>query len=156
MHIQLEPIGVVKNEFEERPPDGWETALSHIIVAEKWAPALDGIEGFSHLIILFWLNRIRRREVSLQVHPESRQDLPLVGLFATRTPFRPNPIGLQVVELVSREGKELTVRGLDALNGSPILDIKPYLPRGDAIALAKIPAWLEKLWEEDRLKHEAR
>ena len=149
MRIRLEPVGMVKNEFVETVPDGWESTLSQIAVAEKWAPALDGLEGFSHLIILFWLNRIPRRRISLHIHPEARQDLPLVGLFATHTPFRPNPIGLQVVELVSRKGNMLTVHGLDALNDSPVLDIKPYLPRGDAIAEARIPGWLQKLWSED-------
>jgi len=85
MRIRLEPVGMVKNEFVETVPDGWESTLSQIAVAEKWAPALDGLEGFSHLIILFWLNRIPRRRISLHIHPEARQDLPLVGLFATRT-----------------------------------------------------------------------
>ena len=71
-----------------------------------------------------------------------------MGIFATRTPWRPNPIGLQVVELVAREGNVLTVRGLDALNGSPVLDVKPYLPRGDAVAGARTPEWVGRLFEE--------
>ncbi len=149
MRIELEPIGVARNEFEEAVPHGWRTALSRIIVAEKWAPALDGLEEFSHLSILFWLHRMRRK-VSLHIHPQGRHDLPLVGLFATRTPVRPNPIGLQIVEFVSREKNVLTVRGLDALNESPVLDIKPYLPRGECIAEPAIPAWLKKLWSEDK------
>ncbi|MGQ9493761.1 MAG: tRNA (N6-threonylcarbamoyladenosine(37)-N6)-methyltransferase TrmO [Anaerolineae bacterium] len=147
MYAQFEPIGVIKNQFLDHVSDGWESALHQIILAEKWTPALDGIEEFSHLYILFWLHAIKG-EVSLHVHPENRQDLPAVGLFATRTPYRPNPIGLQVVELISHEENVLTVRGLDALNDSPVLDIKPYLPRGDSIAEAKIPDWLKKLWAE--------
>nr|MBC7244816.1 tRNA (N6-threonylcarbamoyladenosine(37)-N6)-methyltransferase TrmO [Chloroflexota bacterium] len=147
MYAQFEPIGVIQNEFLDHVPEGWESALHRIIISEKWAPALDGIEAFSHLYVLFWLHDLKG-EVSLHVHPQGRQDLPAVGLFATRTPYRPNPIGLQVVELISREGNVLTVRGLDALNDSPVLDIKPYLPRGDSIPEAKTPAWLKKLWPD--------
>ncbi|MBC7233801.1 MAG: tRNA (N6-threonylcarbamoyladenosine(37)-N6)-methyltransferase TrmO [Chloroflexi bacterium] len=147
MSIHFEPIGIVQNQFIDKIPEKWESAVHRIVLEEKWAPALDGIEEFSHLYILFWLHGIKG-EVALHVHPESRQDLPAVGLFATRTPYRPNPIGLQVVELIAREGNVLTVRGLDALNGSPVLDIKPYLPRGDSIPKAKIPTWLKKLWAE--------
>jgi len=147
MRSKLEPIGVVENEFAEEVPQSWETALHRVVIAEKWAPALDGIEGFSHVYILFWLHGIRG-QIQTHVHPENREDLPEVGIFATRTPWRPNRIGLQVVELVRREGNVLTVRGLDALNGSPVLDIKPYLPRGDAVAEARTPGWLKKLWAE--------
>jgi tRNA-Thr(GGU) m(6)t(6)A37 methyltransferase TsaA len=148
MTIELNAIGVIKNAFEERVPKGWETIPSQIIVTERWAPALDGVEEFSHLIILFWLNRIPGEEIPLRVHPQRREDLPSVGLFGTRTPARPNPIGVQVVELLSREGNVLTVRHLDALNSSPVLDIKPYLPRGDSVASATVPAWIEKLAKE--------
>jgi tRNA-Thr(GGU) m(6)t(6)A37 methyltransferase TsaA len=147
MQIKLKPIGVVQNEFREAIPDGWETALHRIVLDPQWAAALEGIEEFSHVYILFWLHGIHG-EIQLHVHPENRADLPEVGIFATRTPWRPNPIGLQVVELVSREGNVLTVRGLDALNGSPVLDVKPYLPRGDAVAGARTPEWLRRLFEK--------
>jgi len=149
MQIKLKTIGVVQNEFLEAIPQGWETALHRIVLDPQWIPALEGIEGFSHLYVLFWLHGIRG-EIQLHVHPQNRQDLPEVGLFATRTPRRPNPIGLQVVELVSREGNVLTVRMLDALNGTPVLDIKPYLPRGDAVTEARAPEWLRKLWELEK------
>ena len=145
MAMELTPIGVVRNEFEERVPNGWETVLAQIIVVDEWAPALDGVEQFSHLIILFWLDRIPREGIPLHLHPQRCEDLPLVGLFATRSPARPNPIGIQVVELVSREGNVLTVCHLDALNNSPVLDIKPYLPRGDSVPDAITPAWVERL-----------
>jgi tRNA-Thr(GGU) m(6)t(6)A37 methyltransferase TsaA len=146
MQIRLKPIGVVQNEFREGIPEGWETALHRIVLEPQWTPALEGIEEFSHIYVLFWLHGIHG-EIQLHVHPENRADLPEVGILATRTPRRPNPIGLQVVELVSREENVLTVRGLDALNGSPVLDLKPYLPRGDAVAGARTPEWLRKLFE---------
>jgi tRNA-Thr(GGU) m(6)t(6)A37 methyltransferase TsaA len=145
MAIELTPIGVVRNEFEDRVPNGWETVPAQIILMDEWGPALDGVEQFSHLIILFWLDRIPREEIRLHLHPQRCEDLPLVGLFATRSPARPNSIGVQVVELVSREGHVLTVRHLDALNNSPVLDIKPYLPRGDSVPDAITPAWVTRL-----------
>jgi tRNA-Thr(GGU) m(6)t(6)A37 methyltransferase TsaA len=148
MQIRLKPIGVVQNEFREGIPEGWETALHRIVLEPQWTPALEGIEEFSHIYVLFWLHGIHG-EIQLHVHPENRADLPEVGILATRTPRRPNPIGLQVVELVSREENVLTVRGLDALNGSPVLDLKPYLPRGDAVAGARTPEWLRKLFEAE-------
>jgi tRNA-Thr(GGU) m(6)t(6)A37 methyltransferase TsaA len=147
MQIRLKPIGVVQNEFADEIPEGWETALHHIVLDPQWTPALDGIDQFSHLYVLFFLHGVHG-EIQLHVHPQKRQDLPEVGLFATRTPWRPNPIGLQVVELVEREGNVLTVRGLDALNGSPVLDVKPYLPRGDAVVGARTPEWLRRLFEK--------
>jgi len=147
MSVRVEPIGVLRTGFEERIPDGWETAVATIEVKEAWLPALEGIEEFSHLIILFWLHRIPREGIQLKTHPQGRQDLPAVGIFATRTPYRPNPIGLQMVELVSREGNVLTVRGIDAYDGSPVLDIKPYLSRGDCLGETRIPDWLMTLWE---------
>lgn len=151
MQIKLRPIGVVQNEFLEAIPEGWETALHRIGLEPRWTPALEGIEEFSHIYVLFWLHGIHG-QIHLHVHPENRQDLPEVGIFATRTPWRPNPIGLQVVELVAREGNVLTVRGLDALNGSAVLDVKPYLPRGDAVAGARTPGWVGRLWGEKKLE----
>jgi tRNA-Thr(GGU) m(6)t(6)A37 methyltransferase TsaA len=91
------------------------------------------------------LDRIPGEGIPLHLHPQRCEDLPLVGLFATRSPARPNPIGVQVVDLVSREGTVLTVRHLDALNNSPVLDVKPYLPRGDSVPDAITPAWVSRL-----------
>jgi tRNA-Thr(GGU) m(6)t(6)A37 methyltransferase TsaA len=147
MQIRLKAIGVVQNEFADEIPEGWETALHRIVLDPQWTPALEGIDQFSHLYVLFFLHGIHGK-IQLHVHPQKRQDLPEEGLFATRTPWRPNPIGLQVVELISRAGNVLTVRGLDALNGSPVLDIKPYLPRGDAVVEARTPEWLRRLSEK--------
>jgi tRNA-Thr(GGU) m(6)t(6)A37 methyltransferase TsaA len=143
--IELAPIGVIKNPFQDRIPKGWETVEARIVVNDEWAAALDGVEEFSHLIVLFWLDRIPRTNILLHLHPQGCDDLPLVGLFATRTPSGPNPIGMQVVELLERSGNVLTVRHIDALNGSPVLDIKPYLPRGDCVRGAVTPQWVCQL-----------
>ena len=145
MTIELTPIGVIKNPFQDRIPKGWEAVEARIVIDDQWAAGLDGVEEFSHLIVLFWLDRIPRDSILLRLHPQGSDDLPLVGLFATRTPSRPNPIGVQVVELLSRSGNVLTVRHIDALNDTPVLDIKPYLPRGDSVRGAVTPEWVDQL-----------
>jgi tRNA-Thr(GGU) m(6)t(6)A37 methyltransferase TsaA len=145
MTIELIPIGVIKSPFAERIPKGWESTEAQIVVNDEWVAALDGVEEFSHLIVLFWLDRIPRDSILLRLHPQRCEDLPLVGLFATRTPARPNPIGMQVVELLECSGNVLTIRHIDALDNSPILDIKPYLPRGDCVQGALTPEWVQQL-----------
>ena len=79
--------------------------------------------------------------------------MPLVGALATRTPRRPNPIGVTTVELLGREGNVLTVLGLDAYDGTPVLDVKPYLARGDLIPEPVIPEWLQQLWALHDAEH---
>jgi len=145
--IVLRPIGVVRNRIAEPEGVRWQEVVSRVEVEERYLPALEGIEGFSHLLILFYFHA-RDREPALQVRPEGRADMPLVGVLATRSPRRPTPIGETVVELLQREGNALIVRGLDALDGTPVLDIKPYLPRGDQVEGARVPPWLERLWAE--------
>ena len=100
--------------------------LSKIIIFDDYIAALEGIEDFSHIIVLFWLDRIKSKKSLLKVHPRGRKELPLLGVFATRSMFRPNPIGLTIVELIKAEPNTLLVRGLDAFDLTPVLDIKPY------------------------------
>jgi tRNA-Thr(GGU) m(6)t(6)A37 methyltransferase TsaA len=146
--IQLEPIGVVRNAVLQSHRDTrWEEIESEILVDEKWRDALDGIDQFSHLWIVFYLDRMTPPE-TLHIRPLRHSDLPLVGIFATRSPQRPNPIGICAVQLVDVRGNVLRVRGLDAFDGTPVLDIKPYLSRGDAIENARVGEWVEKYWAE--------
>ncbi len=127
----------------------WEDVTSQIVLDEVWTPALDGLDEFSHIIVLTWLHhQPRRGPEEPYTHPENRLDLPAVGLFATRTPRRPNPIGVTVVPLLARDGNVLTVQGLDAADGTPVLDIKPYLERGDRIEQPRSPEWIRKLWAD--------
>jgi tRNA-Thr(GGU) m(6)t(6)A37 methyltransferase TsaA len=145
----VHPIGWVHSEVTGLDAR-WEDFTSQIVVNEEWAPGLDGLEEFSHIIVLTWLHRhpCRTPQDELHSHPERRQDLPAVGFFATRTPRRPNPIGLTVVPLLARDGNVLTVRGLDAADGTPVLDVKPYLERGDRIDQPRSPAWIRQLWAD--------
>jgi tRNA-Thr(GGU) m(6)t(6)A37 methyltransferase TsaA len=141
--ITLKPIGVVKNGVTATPhcPDWQLDTVSELVIDPKWAEGLEGLEGFSHIIVLFWIDRITEKEVPLKVHPMHREDLPVTGLFSTRTPNRPNRIGLTVVRLLERRGNVLRVTGLDALDGTPVLDIKPYLRSGELIPEATEPPW---------------
>ena len=137
------PIGVVKNGVSETPkrPHWQRDTFSELIIDPKWEAGLEGLEEFSHIIVLFLFDRVKQEEVQLKVHPMHREDLPVTGLFATRTPNRPNPIGETVVPVIERNGNILRVKGLDALDGTPILDIKPYLRSGDLIPDASEPSW---------------
>jgi len=137
------PIGFVRNGIRETPKRAhWQLdTISELVIDPKWEEGLEGLEGFSHIIVLFWFDRLSGEEVLLKVHPMHRVDLPVTGLFATRTPNRPNRIGETVVTMIKRKGNVLTVKGLDALEGTPILDIKPYLRSGDLIPDASEPSW---------------
>lgn len=119
---------------------------SDIVIDERWTPDLAGIEEFSHLVALFWFDRVpRRREPGQLVRPEGRDDMPTVGFFATRTPRRPNPITICCPRLLHRNGNRLTVTGVDAWDGTPVLDIKGYLPRDEQRPDATIPDWQTRL-----------
>ena len=145
--IVIKPIGFVKTETTD---DGMrdKTRISQIIVNSELIEALEGILGFSHLFILCWLHQISSQQrQTLKVRPRGRKDMPLLGIFATRTKLRPNPIGLTLVELVKVEDNILTVRGLDAFNGTPILDIKPF-DSWDATANAIMPQWWYEMEKE--------
>ena len=145
--ISLKPIGVVQtttvgNEVRDR------NRLSQIILENELVKALDGIEEFSHIFVIFWLHKISKEQrQTLKVHPRGRRDMPLLGIFATRTMLRPNPVGLTLVELVRVEGRVLTVRGLDAIDWTPVLDIKPF-DSLDMTQTAKVPRWWIRLKDE--------
>ncbi len=146
--IVLTPIGHVKtdamgNQVKDK------SRISQIILRENLVEGLDGIEGFSHIFVLFWLNEVVNKPRGLKFHPRGRLDMPLLGVFALRTNLRPNPIGLTLVELLKVVGNVLTIRGLDAFDGTPVLDIKPADP-WDA-AKGCVPDWWVRLNEE---KHE--
>ena len=146
-HLTLRPIGrVVRGRKRDARDDRWQEGVAEIEIDAQWAEALDGIEGFSHIWVLWWLDRADGPPASPWVRPEGKDEMPLVGFFATRSPRRPNPVAMTAVHLQIREGRRLRVIGLDAYEGTPVLDIKPYLRRGDLIPEAVSPGWLERLW----------
>jgi tRNA-Thr(GGU) m(6)t(6)A37 methyltransferase TsaA len=134
----------VRNDVGDRKVDSWREIDSEIVLEEQFEPLLDGIEDFSHIVVIGWLHEIEG--FAPRVHPRGRKDLPEVGVFATRTPHRPNPVGVTVVKLISIEGPVLKVTGLDFHNGTPVLDIKPFTPRNLGIADMRIPEWMKTLY----------
>jgi len=117
---------------------------ARVQIFPEFRDALEGIDGFSHIIIFYWIHlRDNKKARSiLQVVPRGRTSGVKVGVFACRSPSRPNPIGLCVVELMKIEDCTLTVKWLDAFKDSPIIDIKPYISRRDAVSNAYTPGWL--------------
>jgi tRNA-Thr(GGU) m(6)t(6)A37 methyltransferase TsaA len=151
--LELQPIGHViqgrvRPDGPHSEPSDLEDRPAMIEIDATWAGALDGIEEFSHIWVLWWLDLSPASNDldSLQVRPEGRKEMPLRGIFATRSPRRPNPIAMTPVRLLERQGRQLRIQGLDAFEGTPILDLKPYLRRGDLIQEATTPTWLEQLW----------
>jgi len=141
--MTLKAIGIIRNGINQPPRQGWREVVSEIVVNSSLAQALDGLEEFSHIIVLYWMHQVTASgQLPTKVHPMGKQELPSVGLFATRSPNRPNPVGKATVRLLLRQGNILRVEGLDAINGTPVIDIKPYFPGYDSAANAKVPQWI--------------
>jgi len=142
----LKPIGMVRNEVKQLMRGGWGEVTSEIVIKEDLTQYLEGVEEFSHILVVYWMHQLPQgRHPPAKVHPRGRADLPLVGLFATRAPFRPNPLGVCVARLLARNGNVLTVMGLDAIDGTPVIDIKPYMPPLDSPPDVRVPDWVTKL-----------
>ena len=141
--ILLKPIGVVKNHIKAPAREDWSHIVSEIVVNPELTEALESIESFSHIIVVYWMHKLPAREPVLRVHPRGRGDLPLRGTLATRSPMRPNPLGVTVAKLIEHDQNVLTVSGLDAIDGTPVLDIKPHLPNHDAPQEFKVPGWAQ-------------
>ena len=146
--INIRPIGVVETDAtqDEVRDRG---RVSRIVLRSGLEEALEGLEEFSHLYVLFWMHEVPGEVKPLRVHPRGRRELPTVGVLATRSRLRPNSIGLTLVELLGVEGRTLTVRGLDAFHGTPVLDVKPFDGR-DVAEDARVPGWWMKLEEEKK------
>jgi tRNA-Thr(GGU) m(6)t(6)A37 methyltransferase TsaA len=158
----LRQVGVVKGPLTkpslvaQRGDLDWEiragraaeerAVVSEIVIDAAYTGILDGIEDFSHILVLYWAHRVSEEGRSMvKAHPMGRKDLPLVGIFATCSPARPNPLCAMVVRLLERSGNLLTVQGLDAVDGSPIIDIKPYNPSYYPVGEVRIASWLEQI-----------
>ena len=127
--ITLSPIGYVRSERRQLKDDEWGTVTARIELTDEFdADALIGIEEFSHAEIIFQFDRVRQSEIEEGArHPRGNQAWPLVGIFAQRGKNRPNRLGVTMARIISRHDTVLTVVGLDAVDGTPVLDIKPYL-----------------------------
>ena len=161
----LRPVGVVRSKVEKPSLVAnsgdleWrakvaqvseeQNVISELVIDSDLEGILDGIEDFSHIMVLYWAHHVPPEGRSIiKAHPMGRRDLPLTGIFATCSPARPNPICLIAVRLLERKGNVLKVVGLDAIDGSPLIDIKPYLPNYYAVADAKRADWMMRIERE--------
>jgi tRNA-Thr(GGU) m(6)t(6)A37 methyltransferase TsaA len=144
--IEFSPIGIIHSPFREKEGMPLQSVRSQeagiLEVFREYELGLQDIEGFTHLIILYYFHR--EPETGLLVQSCLEESVHH-GVFATRSPKRPNHIGISTVELIGREGNLLRVSGIDVLDGTPLLDIKPYVPRIDDRAEAR-SGWLQHLW----------
>jgi len=165
LEICLKPIGYVKSELTELtfrmkqdiPPDirkeqilsnhrRIKEVISELIIHPDYEELLDGIEAFSHIVVVFWPHLLSSENRQIKkVHPMGRKDLPIQGIFATRSPARPNPVLISNVHLLERQKNVLKVKGLEALNGSPLIDIKPVTRFNDGVKSPTFPDWINQI-----------
>jgi tRNA-Thr(GGU) m(6)t(6)A37 methyltransferase TsaA len=167
--MQLKPVGVVRSEIKTPMLEAGEADIElkermekvreyhqkvkdnvcDLAIFPEWEELLEGIEGFSHILVLYWPHLIEPERRNLKkVHPMGRKDLPRQGIFATCSPARPNPVLVSAVPLLGRFGNVLRVKGLEAVDGSPIVDIKPYVRPYYGADHPTVPAWMERLHKE--------
>ncbi|MFW9987042.1 MAG: tRNA (N6-threonylcarbamoyladenosine(37)-N6)-methyltransferase TrmO [Candidatus Odinarchaeota archaeon] len=167
----IRPIGIVKNkvdaeilkynnkdiELDRKRIKSSRHAfdISEILIYDEYLECLDGIEDFSHLMIIYWTHKTPDSARSIKkVHPAGLKSMPIKGIFATRSPVRPNPLALISVRLLECKDNILIVEGLDAINESPVLDIKPHLPSYDSPLNVKIADWMYAIGEQFKELHE--
>jgi tRNA-Thr(GGU) m(6)t(6)A37 methyltransferase TsaA len=138
--FSVHPIGHVKKSDNH----------TLIVLNEKYEAALLGLDGFSHIYMFWWFdkNDTPQKRAILQVHPMGNRDNPLTGVFATRSPVRPNLIALTLCKVVAVRGNMIEIENTDAFDGTPVLDIKPFIPGYDSTPDAKLPDWLVKARKE--------
>ncbi len=146
--MELTPIGYVESPVVEPVDENWGDVVAEIRLEATVAQGLRGIDQFSHLLVLFLMHRSTFNPATdLVRRPRGMPDMPMVGIFAQRAKHRPNPIGVTTVRLVQVKDNVLRVQGLDAIDGTPVLDIKPYFPAYDRIEGAVTPEWVDRLME---------
>ena len=148
--ISLSPVAFVRGGRAQAIDDSWDSETAHIELDARFGPeALAGLAEFSHIEIIFHFDRAPEAEIVTGAsHPRGNTNWPKVGIFCQRGKGRPNRLGVTVCRLLAVEGTALVVRGLDAIDGTPVLDIKPlvkgFLPRGDI----RQPPWADEIMKE--------
>jgi tRNA-Thr(GGU) m(6)t(6)A37 methyltransferase TsaA len=146
--MQIEPIGWVRCSRTEAIDDDWDAVASTIwLDTERFTPdALRGLEEFSHIDVVYVFHLVGPSDVTIGArHPRSNPDWPEVGIFAQRARMRPNRLGVTTCALVSIDDLQLTVQGLDAMDGTPVLDVKPYMVEFDPRGPVRQPRWSHEL-----------
>ena len=132
--MNYEPIGIVKSPVKEGVDTDWGKVISEIHINKEFTNGLRGLDSFSHIIVIFEMHQSSwNPQNDLVRRPQGLEDMPLIGIFAQRAKHRPNPIGITSVRLLGVEGNVLRVQGLDAIDETPVLDIKPYFPQFDRV-----------------------
>jgi len=142
--IRYKPIGIIHSPFKQPngtpiQPAGARDIEGTVEIASEYAAGLKDIEGFSHITLLYQFHLSKGYSLTVKPYMDEQSR----GVFATRAPSRPNPIGMSVVRLVRVEGNRLYIKGMDIVDGTPLLDIKPYVPQFDTPPVDKI-GWLEE------------
>jgi len=149
MAIVLQPVAFVKNTRKDLSDDFWGGIVSEIQLGDHIPPiAFEGIDTFSHLEIIFHFDQSDTADIVFSGHPRGNTNWPHVGIFAQRKKDRPNAIGLTIVEMVKREGNSIWVKHLDAIDGTPVLDIKPVLKGFLPATAIKEPQWCSELMKD--------
>lgn len=146
--VTLHPVGVVRNTIHDPVDMDWAKVVSELHLDAAYAPGLAGLEDWSHVVVVFVMHRATFDPTAdLVRRPRGYDDLPVVGIFAQRSHHRPNLIGTTAVKLLGVDGSVVRVRGLDAIDGTPVLDIKPYAPIYDGATNPMVPAWFVRLMQ---------
>jgi len=146
--IKLTPIGFVSSPITKQTDENWGRIISRIVLQPGYIGALYGLEEFSHAIIITYLHQAKyEKEKHLQRRPRGLESMPKIGIFSQRAKDRPNPIGITAVKIVNVGDNYLEVQGLDAIDYTPVLDIKPYYPHYDKIDASEVPEWVNRLME---------
>ncbi len=144
--ISINPIGIVESPVKEPVDENWGAVTSRRIVQAEFGPGLLGLGDFSHVIVVTYLHKASFDPARhLQRRPRGLENMPKVGIFAQRAKDRPNYFGVTAVKLLSVGENHIWVQGLDAIHGTPVLDIKPYYPQYDRIDSATVPPWVDEL-----------
>jgi len=142
------PIGVVKSDITEVADSNWGNVVSRIIINDDLADGLIGLQDFSHLVIVYHLNKAEFSEKEHLIRrPKGRDDMPNIGIFAQRSKNRPNGIAISNVKLLCVNKNVVEVQGLDAIDGTPVLDIKPCYPQYDLRENVIVPSWVNELMD---------
>ena len=149
MEITFKPIATVRNSRSAPTDDYWGDAISEIELADHIpTEVFDGISGFSHLQIIYYFDKVEPNDMDFSGHPRGNPNYPLVGIFGQRKKDRPNAIGLCTVELLEHAGRTLKVKNLDAIDGTPVLDIKPVFREFQPKSEIRQPEWVADLMKK--------
>ena len=138
--FSLAPIAYVKNNVNRLERRDWGDVRSEVVFLPEFMDGLSRLEEYSHIYVIFYLHR--QSGYRLRVHPRGDENLPLYGVFATRSPTHPNNLGLTLVRLLEVRGNSILVKGLDALDGTPVLDVKPYTGELERLGETDYPSFI--------------